>query len=203
MSRYLTPLPAMLAGLLDRAFNQTIVLDADAARRLKPLDGRSVKLALSGLNIDLFFSGQGDRLRVLAESDVEPDTTILGSPTALLAMSVPDWRSPGSGVRIEGDAGTAQALEKLFKQLDPDIEGLIVRHLGPVLGHQVWRLMLDAASVSRHGSKVAGEQISRYLREESGLLVSREEMNGLTGDIDELREAVDRLEARLRRTGQA
>jgi ubiquinone biosynthesis protein UbiJ len=203
VARYVTPLPALLAGLLDRAFNQTIALDADAARRLEPLDGRSVKLALSGLNIDLFFSGRGDRLRVLAESDVDPDTTILGSPTALLAMSVPDWRAPGSGVRIEGDAGTAQALEKLFKQLDPDIEGLIVRHLGPVLGHQVWRLMRDAASVSRHGSKVAGEQISRYLREESGLLVSREEMNGLTGDIDELREAVDRLEARLRRTGQA
>lgn len=203
MTRYLTPLPGLLAGLLDRSFNQAIALDADAERRLKPLDGRTIKLALMGLNIDLFFTGAGERLLVEAESDADPDTTIIGSPTALLAMSVPDWRAPGSGVRIEGDAGTAQALEKLFKQLDPDIEGLLTRHLGPVMGHQVWRLLRDAANAGRHGSKVAGEQISRFLREESGLLVSRDEMNALTGDIDELREAVDRLEARLRRAGQA
>jgi len=203
VTRYLTPLPGLLAGLLDRSFNQAIALDADAERRLKPLDGRTIKLALMGLNIDLFFTGAGERLLVEAESDADPDTTIIGSPTALLAMSVPDWRAPGSGVRIEGDAGTAQALEKLFKQLDPDIEGLLTRHLGPVMGHQVWRLLRDAANAGRHGSKVAGEQISRFLREESGLLVSRDEMNALTGDIDELREAVDRLEARLRRAGQA
>lgn len=202
MTRYLTPLPSLLAGLLDQGFNQAIGLDAGAARRLQPLQGRTVKLALSGLNIDLFFTGDGERLLVTAESDADPDTTITGSPTALLAMSVPDWQAPGSGVRIEGDAGTAQSLQKLFKQLDPDIEALLTRYLGPVMGHQVWRLMRDAASAGRHGTQVAGEQVSRYLREESGLLVSRDEMSGLTGEIDELREAVDRLEARLRRSGQ-
>ena len=203
MTRYVTPLPGLLAGLIDRGFNQAIALDAGAAQRLRPLHERTVKLALSGVNIDLFFAVDGERLTVAAESDAEPDTTIIGSPTALLAMSVPDWRAPGSGVRIEGDAGTAQALEKLFKQLDPDIEALLTRRLGPVVGHQVWRLLRDAADAGRQGTRVAGEQVSRYLREESGLLVSRAEMDELTGDIDELREAVDRLEARLRRTGQA
>jgi ubiquinone biosynthesis protein UbiJ len=202
MARYLTPLPSLLAGLIDRGFNQAIQLDAAAAQRLQPLDGRTVKLALTGLNIDLFFTGDGERLVVSAESDADPDTTIIGSPTALLAMSVPDWQAPGSGVRIEGDAGTAQALQKLFKELDPDIEALLTRNLGPVVGHQIWRLLRDAASAGRHGTKVAGEQIGRYLREESGLLVNRDEMNHLTSEVDELREAVDRLEARLRRSGR-
>jgi ubiquinone biosynthesis accessory factor UbiJ len=202
MGRYLTPLPGLLALAMDRAFNQAIALDTDADARLRVLDGRSVRLSLTGLGIDLFFSGKGPRLDITAESDEAPDTSIIGSPTALLAMTVPDWRAPGSGVRIEGDAGTAQALEKLFRQLDPDWEALLSQHLGDTLGHQVWRLIKDAAGVGRHGASTAASQVGRYLREESGLLVTRNEVDSFTREVDELREAVDRLEARRRRSGQ-
>jgi ubiquinone biosynthesis accessory factor UbiJ len=199
MARYLTPLPGLLARAMESAFNQAIALDPAAAQRLDALNGKTVKLVLDRLGIDLFFIGQGQRLAVVAESDIEPATTIQGSPSALLAMAVPEWRAPGSGVRIEGDAGSAQALEKLFKQLDPDWEALLSQHLGDVLGHQVWRLLRDAGGMARHGARTAGDQLARYLREESGLLVTRDEANTFNREVDELREACDRLEARLRR----
>jgi ubiquinone biosynthesis accessory factor UbiJ len=203
MSRYLTPLPGLLAFAIERAVNQAIELDQSAAARLKALDGRSVKLALTGLGIDVYFFGEGSKLSVSAEREVPPDTTITGTPGALLAMSVPEWRAPGSGVKIEGDAGTAQALEKLFRQLDPDWEALFTRHLGEVVGHQLWRLINDAAGLGRHGMRTAGDQVARYLREESGLLVTPEEMDAFTGEVDDLREAVDRLESRLKRARRA
>ncbi len=202
MSRYLTPLPRLLAFGIERAVNQAIELDASAAPRLEALDGRSVKLALTGLGIDLYFFGEGSRLSVAAERDVQPDTTITGTPGALLAMSVPDWRAPGSGVKIEGDAGSAQALEKLFRQLDPDWEALMTRYLGDIVGHQLWRLINDAAGLGRHGVRTAGDQVARYLREESGLLVTAEEMDAFSREVDDLREAVDRLQARLKRAGR-
>lgn len=201
MPRYLTPFPGLLAMAMQSAFNQAIALDREAIKRLKPLDGKAVKLVLDRVGIDLYFVGQGERLAVLAESEQEPDTIIKGSPNALLAMAVPDWRAPGSGVRIEGDAGTAQALEKLFKHLDPDWEALLSQHLGEVIGHQVWRLLRDAGGMARHGASTAGDQVARYLREESGLLVTREEAELFNREVDELREAADRLEARLRRAG--
>lgn len=202
MSRYLTPLPGLLAFGIERAINQAIELDAAAGPRLKALDGRSVKLVLTGLGIDLYFFGEGSKLSVSAEREVPPDTTITGTPGALLAMSVPEWRAPGSGVTIEGDAGTAQALEKLFRQLDPDWETLLTRHLGEVVGHQLWRLINDAAGLGRHGARTAGDQVARYLREESGLLVTAEEVDAFTREVDELREAVDRLQSRLKRAGR-
>ncbi len=207
MSRYLTPLPGLLARMIDQAFNQTIALDPAAVDKLKSLSGRTVQLKLEGLGIDLFFSGTGERLTVRAEwpreSDRKPDTTIAGSPMALLAMAVPDWRSPGSGVRIEGDAGTAQALEKLLRQLDPDWESLLVRQFGEVIGHQLWRAFNDAARFGRSSVETAGDQIAHYLREESGLLVTRAEVEQFVHEVDELREATDRLGARLRREGRA
>lgn len=205
MGRYLTPLPGLFAGLIDQAIQRAVALDERAADRLASLEGRSVQLALEGVGIDLFFSGQAGRLNVSAESlsETEPDTTIRGTPAALLAMAVPDWRTPGSGVRIEGDAGTAQALEKLFRQLDPDWERLATERFGEVIGHQVWRLARDVLDLGRHGLGTAGDQVARYLREESGLLVTREEVDRFVSEVDELREATDRLESRLRREGRA
>lgn len=203
MSRYLTPLPGLLAAAIERAINQALEADPAATQRLKALDGRCIKLVLSGLGIDLIFAGEANRLRVSAESDLPPDTVITGSPGALLAMAAPDWFGKQSGVRIDGDAGAAQAMEQLLRKLDPDWEGLLTEQLGEVLGHQVWRLLRDSFSEGRRLGGVAGEQVGHYLREESGLLTTRAEGQSFARDVDELREAADRLEARMRRRGLA
>lgn len=203
MTRYLTPLPGLLAVAVEQGIARAIALDGQSASRLKPLRGKLVRLELRGLGIDLFFHGRDEALGVSAEHDAPPDTTISGTPLALLAMAVPDWRAPGSGVRIEGDAGTGQAFEKLLKQLDPDWEAIFVERFGPVVGHQLWRMLVEARAGAGQVSNAAAEQTARFLREESGLLVSREEVDDFVHQVDELREAADRLEVRLRRRGGA
>lgn len=203
MSRYLTPLPGMLAGAVEQAISRAIALDDDTVGRLEPLRGKLVRLELKGLGIDLYFRGRDDGLGVSAEDESTPNTTIGGTPLALLAMAVPDWRAPGSGVRIEGEAGTGQAFEKLLKQLDPDWEAIFVERFGPVVGHRLWGMLRGAGTGARHVSTTAADQAARFLREESGLLVAREEVEDFVHEVDELREAVDRLEARLRRRGPA
>ncbi len=202
MSRYLTPLPGLLASAVDTALNRAIGLDETAATRLAAMRDKTVRLELKGLGIDLYFHGLDDRLAIDAESETEPDTTISGTPAALLAMAVPDWRAPGSGVQIQGNAAAAQALEKLLRQLDPDWEALLVEHLGVVWGHQVWRMINDSSRAGRHAASTVADQTARFLREESGLLVTHEEVDEFIREVDELREATDRLEARLRREGR-
>lgn len=203
MSRYLTPLPAMLASAVGQAVGRAIALDDGAPERLRALRDKLVKLELKGLGIDLYFRGRDNGLDVSAEDESTPTTTISGTPVALLAMAVPDWRASGSGVHVEGEAGTAQAFEKLLKQLDPDWEAVFVERFGPVVGHQLWRMLGQAHAGARQVSTTAAEQAARFLREESGLLTSREEVEEFVHEVDDLREAVDRLEARLRRRGQA
>lgn len=199
MTRYLTPLPHLLATGVEQAIARAVALDDQAGQRIAPLIDKRIRLELKGLGIDLYFHGRNDGLSVSAEDDSTPDASISGTPIALLAMAVPDWRAPGSGVRIEGDAGTAQHFEKLLKRLDPDWEAMFVERFGPVVGHQLCRLIGEARAGARHVSTTAAEQTARFLREESGLLVTREEVEDFVHDVDELREAVDRLEARMRR----
>ncbi|QKK02123.1 MAG: hypothetical protein HND55_05275 [Pseudomonadota bacterium] len=198
MGRYLTPLPGLLAGIIDQALKRALALDAAGGERCRPLAGRCVRLELKGLGIDLFFSGQDQTMSVSAECETQPDTTVCGTPTALLVMAVPDWRAPGSGVRIEGDLTTAQAFEKLLRTLDPDWEAAFVERFGPVIGHQLWRVLLDTRAGARRAAGKAAVRAEQFLKERTDLLVSRDEFDAFGEAVDELREAVDRLEGRWR-----
>lgn len=203
MNRYLTPLPGLLAAMLDGAINQALALDEGSLERLANLDGKCLALALDGLAIELYFEGKGSRLAVSIEPSKEPDTRIHGTPWALLAMSRPEWRSAQSGVGIEGDAGCAQALEQLLRRLDPDYEAFLATHLGPILGQQVAQILKQGQQQSQQLLAIGTEQLARYLREESGVLVKPDEMAEFADDVDELREAADRLEAYWRRQAKS
>ncbi|MBS3744908.1 MAG: SCP2 sterol-binding domain-containing protein [Wenzhouxiangellaceae bacterium] len=201
MSRYVTPLPSMMAAAIEFVFARAAALDADAAGKLQPLSGRWLKFVLQGLEIDLWLTADGERLRVMAEpetSELEPDAVIAGDPGALLAMALPDFDS-SSGVRIEGDAGLAQKFQQSVTALDPDLEKGLTEYFGDLLGPQVYRIVIEALDLARHTTSTGGEQVSRWLREESRFVPAPGEWTEFRDGVDRLREAVDRLESRVRR----
>ena len=82
---YRTPLPGLLAALLDASVNRLLATDERSSDRLASLDGRVLLLELEGLEIDLWFRCSADRITVSispGESE-EADTIISGSPAAL------------------------------------------------------------------------------------------------------------------------
>ncbi len=208
MAGFKTPLPRLLAELLTHALNEMVRVDSgsNASSKLTVLNKRPVALCLSGVGINLVFSANDGRLLVQAMPPEAFDadavaTTITGTPEALLAMAVPDWSVTSSGVRIEGDAQAAQALEQLMRQLDPDWETLWVERFGAVVGHQLHHLFGMVLQTGKEVSSVGLDQMSRFVREESGWLVDREAFDGFAHAIDELQEGVDRLWVNATRRG--
>ena len=55
MPAYRTPLPAILAAMLETAINRVLALDDETPARLQHLDGRMLQLDLEGVSISLFF----------------------------------------------------------------------------------------------------------------------------------------------------
>ena len=200
MARYRTPLPGWLATAIEQVLNRAIALDEQGADRLKPLRDRWLKFELSGLEIDLWFSADDRSMIVDAErhQDEQADTIIQGTPGALLGMAVPEMGGPGQ-VKIEGDARLAQQFQQLLKSLDPDWEAGISHYLGDFIGPQVYRMLIEASAFGRHAVKTSGEQFSHWLRDESGSVPNQEEWSDWRDQVDELREAVDRFESRVRR----
>lgn len=202
MPDYRTPLPAILAATLEAAINRVLAMDSDSPRRLAQLDQRRVRLELDGLGIVLHFSFSRQRIGVSLDAAGAADTVINGTPAALFAMAIPDgdghWGSTGSRVRISGDATLARDLERLFSRLDPDWEGQLSNWFGDVLGHQLAAGGRSAAGTLRETVTTLEDSAGEFLRRPASPLAQQQEIRQFGQAIDALRDATERLEARLR-----
>lgn len=196
--RYVTPLPGMLATVIEFVLNRAAALDERAGTLLAPLDGRWLKFELQGLDIDLWISAEGPSFRVLAEveEDTEADTSVTGTPGALIGMALPG--DGGGSVRIEGDARLAQRFQAALAELDPDIERALSEYFGQLLGPQMYRVFREATRFGRDTARGASDQVSRWLREESDLVPRPGEWHEFSDGVDRLREAVDRFDRKIR-----
>jgi len=192
----------MLSAMLDAAINRILALDEYTPARLQRLEGRMLRLDLEGVGINLFFAFSATRVDVSIDSDDEPDTVISGSPFALFSMAVPDgdgsWGGPDSRVSISGDATLARDLERLFSKLDPDWESTLSRLFGDVWGHQVAAGIRSGSEQAKDAAGTAAELVSEFLKRDTGPLVPSADIKTFADAVDETRDAVERLEAKLR-----
>lgn len=197
--RYLTPLPRMLAGAVEHGLNRLLALDPNTPAQLESLGDKRLQVTLEQLNIDLFFHAAGEALNVSATATQAADTTLSGTPLALLSMLAPERGgrpTPGGTVRISGDAELARRFERLVRRLDPDWEAVLSDYFGDLIGHQVYAFLHQGREGIRHTAATGTAQMGAWLGEESGLLINRTEFEAFSRDVDTLREAVDRLEQR-------
>lgn len=193
-------LSRLMARVVEEAANRVLALDPDTAGRFESLEGRLVAVHLDGPEVSLYFRPEGGRLRVLDEADGEAETTIRATPGALFAGAVSEQgRNAAGKVHIEGDAHLGQEFERLLGRLDPDWEEPLARAFGDIAGPRIARALREGVSWGRAAGWSIAEQLTEYLRDERRYLVSRTEMNEFVEEVDRLREAVDRLEARVRR----
>lgn len=187
-----------VARAVEAAANRLLAMDPDTADKLAEHEGRTVALHVTGPEVTLYLTPGPDGLRVAAEGEAE--TTLRGTPGALFASAVSEpSRNAAGRIHIEGDAHLGQAFEQLVRRLRPDWEEPLARAFGDVAGPRIARALRRGVDDSRSAAWNLGEQLSEYLREESRLLVTRPEMDEFVHEVDRLREAVDRLEARLER----
>jgi ubiquinone biosynthesis protein UbiJ len=199
MPEYRTPLPGILAALLEGAVNRVLSLDDQSATRLGRLSGRMLQLDIEGVGITLYIAFTDHRVEVGTRSGAEPDTVISGSPAALFTMAAPEglgeWGADGSRVTITGDANLARDLERLFSQLDPDWEGGLSRILGDVWGHQVAAGLRSGAGQARKAAQDAGGMIDEYVKQGQAPVVHAAELEAFSESLTQLDETADRVEA--------
>jgi ubiquinone biosynthesis protein UbiJ len=199
---YRTPLPGLLATSMEAAINRLLATDQQSGERLNKLDGRRVRLQLQDLAITLDFLFTPYRVEVSLDCEPEADTVISGSMPALFAMALPDeggrWGGPGSRVRISGDATLARDVERLFSRLDPDWEAGIAQFTGDVLAHQLASGLKSIAQSLRSTGGEMQQVATEFLHSEQSPLAKPDELRLYGDEVDRLRDATERLEARVR-----
>ena len=191
-----------LAGrALEQALNRVVALDPDTAEALRGLGGRRIGLALEAPPIALELAVADGRLVVGPPKD-DPDLGVRATISGVLSQ-LPFLRPPGSTpvgkVRINGDAELARQLQKLAQRFDPDWDEPFTRALGPVLGPQAARVLRDALAGGAKFAQGFSRDAVDYLVEERRDLVGKAELAAFHDDVDEVRDRVERLAARLAR----
>lgn len=194
---------ARLHDALDRALSES----ARARALCERLAGRRLDVAPSGLPMRIQIRSDGARVRVRlvrADADAtafEPvaDATVTGGIVALLSWPHGDSRAlfQNRSLSLQGSGEVAQQFAELAGLLRPDIEQEISRLTGPISAHLLTRGARGAFGHLRRLFDTQLRQGAEYLAYERRDLVPVPEAEHQFREVEALRAAVDRTEARL------
>jgi ubiquinone biosynthesis accessory factor UbiJ len=198
---------AVIERLLDRAVARALADSPRATALIEALRGRRLAIQISGTPWRAVIESTGRTLKLRiagpaaagAQADAGVDATIVGAPLSLLALTGADPQAVihRGDARIEGDGEIAQQFQELGLLLRPDLEAGMARLLGRSGAHIAMRGLSAAASWTRTAAWTQVRNTAEYLAHESGDLVSRPESEHYLRGVDQLREQLDRLDARL------
>ncbi len=187
-------------GFLETALNQYLALDEDAPVFLQPLAGKVIAINIQPFDETLYLCPTVDRIQILEQYIGDIDTTISGSLSSLgLTLLSSDSNASQDKLRIDGDTQTGHKFQQLFQQLDIDLEEKLAQLTGDVLAHKIGQLFRSSRDWTRHSIETFRLNLEEFLQEETRDLPATAEAEIFYQQVDDLRNDVERLEARIAR----
>jgi ubiquinone biosynthesis protein UbiJ len=186
---------------LEKALNRYLALDPEAPKRLLPLDGKIVTVALTTPKLYCQLRIHQQKIVLSLEECYPADLTIKGTPFSLLSLALSPAKKErffATDLSIEGDAELGQQVLDLFAQLDIDWEEYLSQWIGDFPAHQLGRFTKGLLSWGKEAKDRLFENTAEYLHEERNWFPPKPLLQDFLHEVDELRMAVDRLEARVK-----
>ena len=195
--------PSPLLRLVEAALNRVLSLDSTSTEALRALEGRSIALRLKPWPAPVQISVRAGKLQ--ASDASAPDLSISASAGALVALAAErgGFELPAGRIDISGDADLARRVQKLVNQMDPDWDRPLADFFGEVAGYQIAKGLRGALAWGRSTARSFVRSTSEYLREESRDLIAPGELADFIDGVEDTRDAVERLEARIERLARA
>ena len=191
----------MILDRLEAALNRNVVDSRKAKSLARQLDGKVMSLVAQGTPFAIHFKVNDGRFALASRHEGPADATLSGTPLSLLALAGPAAEDSlrGASVRIEGDDEIAQKFRELLGLAQPDAEEELARVIGDVAARQVANAARGFIDWGRKASAAFATNVAEYLQEEGRDVPVRLEIEEFLESVDHLREATDRLEARIAR----
>ena len=187
----LRPIEAML--------NRRIAGSSRARAMVAGLAGRSLELRFVATPFRLRLAADAEALSVRPAAEEPADAVIEGTPLSFLRLATGDAAKSirAGGMDVRGDAEIAEGFRRLLEVARPDIEEELSRFTGDAAAHYIAGFARHAADFARRAGDSLARSTSEYLTEESRDLPVRLEVEEFLDAVDRMREAVDRLDARI------
>ena len=198
MNRALTPnSKATLGWPFSFALNRLLEAEPWARERLAPFAGMTVELRaapLPGLRFVILPGG------TLEAGGGDPALTLTVRPDALPALLQSEEHFVRS-VDVAGDERLAAEVMMLMRHLRWDAEEDLSRLVGDVAAHRLVGLARGFAAWQADAAQRLAQSLRDYAVEEKRVLVATAEFCRFSAEVARLRDAIDRLEKRVRRLG--
>ena len=185
---------------LQSVINAGLALDPESHARLAPMAGRVICIRMTLIERDLYLFPHEHGIDIKAQYDGEADTTISGTPLALLKMGLSRQTAPmmlKGEISIEGDTHLGREFKKVLASLDIDWEELAAKLVGDAPAHQLFKTLQSVHAWGKKSLASVTQDTSEYLQEESRDLVSAAELDYFYQQVDELRDDLAHIEQSL------
>jgi len=186
--------PAFPESTLAAALNALLDAQPAALSRLQRHSGKTLRLALPGLPLDLALD-ESDRFSpVIEAAEAAPNLTLTPMPSAL-PLLLGDGKLADL-FRVEGDGLFAADLSGALADFDWVLA--LRPYLGDIAASRVDQFLRGVMAWREQAHEAAGRNLAEYAVYEQAMLAEPHATRAFIGEVDALREDVDRLEARLR-----
>ncbi|KVW97091.1 hypothetical protein ABW22_05560 [Thiobacillus denitrificans] len=182
------------AALFERSLNHLLLQSPGATEALRRHAGRSVRFDLTLAQYDCRIADDG----CFSEAAVgTPDAVI--RPTPALVARLPFFgREAWRFAEYSGDPALLATLDRVFKQLNWDVEADLAPLVGDIAAHRLHAFGRDALADLAHTFSALGHNASEYMVEEAELMARGVDVARFNHGVDQLADDAARLDARLR-----
>ena len=201
-------------GAAERFIHHVIDLDAISRIQLNQLQGKTLRVVIDSpqLSVDVFFDDGKVRLEPTAtghsaqpsifeqrpfdqaDSSAEATATLHVKNTAELLKLL--FADDIGTIPVQGDYHLLQDLQRIIAQAEPDLASHLSPWIGPALAHELGKIQLAPKHLKRslQSHLFFAEDT---LKEDTGLLAPRWQMDDLNQDTRLLNQNLDRAEAKI------
>ncbi len=186
--------------LVETAINRYLALDPEMLDKMAEFSGKVIKLEIIGLNKTLYMLPDSRGIQVRTEHEGEADTTLRGTPISLFKMGLATNAAKlllKGEVEISGDTRLGHQFKNIFSQMDIDWSEPLANVVGDTVASQLQQSGKKLGGWGKDAVESVSRSVSEYLQEESRDLVSETELNNFNDEVDQLRNDVDRLQAKI------
>lgn len=192
--------PGMLVGALEIALNRYLQLEPEVLDECVKLEGRCIALHVNGPGWSFYIEPCAQGVLVLAQREAPADVTLRGPLLLLLRLA---WKTTQGdsgipqGLGVEGDTELLTRFNRLLSRVGFDPEELLAKYFGDAAAPRLAQGLQKFLGWSRDTARTLGLDTAEYLREETRDLARAADVDQWMNGVDDLRDAVERFEARL------
>lgn len=187
------------AAIYARLLNALLQREDWARARLYQHAGKTVRFVAGPISVNLSIDSSG--YTRTADTAIVPDVTLtIPSQEISKLPALVRSQNPSDLVailHIQGDAGLAQTVSDLARDLRWDIEDDLANKIGDIGAARILKTSSTLFQTARQSTTHLAENVSEYLGHESALLLNRPAFTVWSGDLDSALARLEKLEARV------